>query len=85
LLCLVQACQEVPEFALLVLQALERLGAVFIEGAVGTVVAPPIATVYPLIPATYSSAPDDECKDHEADRPPHHEAEDHQKDPGWSP
>jgi hypothetical protein len=32
----VQARQEVPEFALLVLHALERLGAVSIEGAVGT-------------------------------------------------
>jgi hypothetical protein len=36
---LAQACQEVPELALLVLQALERIGAVFVEGtiAAGTV------------------------------------------------
>jgi hypothetical protein len=31
---LAQACKEVPELALLVLQALERIGAVFVEGAV---------------------------------------------------
>src|SRR5580704_1231340 len=43
---LAQACQEVPELALLVLQALERIGAVFVEGTVaaGTVAAPPVAT-----------------------------------------
>src|ERR1700719_3766223 len=88
---LAQACQEVPELTLLVLQALERIGAVFVEGTVaaGTMVAPPVATVAQAfhltlpaiagIPATHSSSPDDECKDHEADRPPHHEAEDHEK------
>ena len=107
---LAQALQEVAELALLIFEAPQRLGPVFVEGAVaaGAVTAPPVAPALrvPLnvpahaihlflqalhftlpaiavIPAAHSSAPDDECEDHEADRPPPHEAEDHEKDPGW--
>jgi len=77
--CLAKACQKVPEFPLLVLHALDRLGAVLIEGTVGTVTAPPVTAPQPIhlvleISVTDSSAPDGECKDDKADRPPHYEA-----------
>src|SRR5262249_42309379 len=70
ILRLAQSCHEVPEFPLLVLHALERLAAVAVECAVGTVRAPRGTAASALdfvqqIAATHASAPDHECKDHE--------------------
>src|SRR5271166_587109 len=93
-----QANEELLEFALLLLQALERLGAVIVEGLVAaprTRRLPPgsatVSCLHPTIPvahvavlpAAHASAPDDEGQGGQTDRPPERETQDHEGDPGW--
>src|SRR5664279_3507592 len=101
-----QAIEKFAELALLFLETLERVAAVFVEGVItaggrGTprraaahlrahpvhlalhalhLVLPAVMTA--VISASHSSAPYGEGEDDEAERPPGHEAEDDQRDPG---
>src|SRR5687767_9848259 len=90
---LAQAVEEIAELLLLFLEALQRLGAVFVEGGIAARAAPRAAPplIHPAfllaVPAaatsaSHASTPYQVSQEREADRPRDDEGQNQQGDPG---